>query len=479
MTPGDGTATDPRRHPERIPRPPEAVRWIVQTLEDEGFEAWAVGGAVRDTLLGLPGKDWDLTTSARPERVQRLFRRTVPVGVEHGTVGVLARDGVLYEVTTFRRDVETDGRHAVVAFADSVDEDLARRDFTINSIAWHPLRRELRDPFGGVDDLEAGVVRTVGVAADRFAEDYLRVLRALRFAGRYGMEVHQETWEALVAARGELVRLSPERVREELLKVLGLHTPSAALALYAASGVADVLLPEIVPRGEGADPERAPIGSGSRMLRTGGGGSEPAPLPGMDRWGRTLMVLDALPWDRPLHRLALLLHGAGLPPGDQGRRARVTRALGFLERLRFSNQQLRQVAALVDGAGSPPPAASSTVEFRRFLARTGREPLPALGRIWLAEARVASRVDGVPPGEVVERVRGLRRAARSGDPLALDELALDGRGLIRMGLKPGPRFRPILEHLLECVILDPSRNRREWLEVEVERWIAREGGKDG
>ena len=131
---------------------PEAVRWIVRTLEDAGHPTWVVGGAIRDGLLDVDDEDWDLATRARPPQVRALFKRTVPIGIEHGTVGVLTRGGVMYEVTTFRRDVETFGRRAVVAFADRIEDDLARRDFTINAVAWHPITREVRDPFGGLDD---------------------------------------------------------------------------------------------------------------------------------------------------------------------------------------------------------------------------------------------------------------------------------------------------------------------------------------
>src|SRR5919202_5263011 len=147
--------------------PPETVREIARRLERAGFEAWCVGGAVRDALLGHPHLDWDLATSATPAEVRRLFRRTVPVGLEFGTVGVLDRNGTMHEVTTFRRDVRTDGRHAVVEFGASLDDDLARRDFTINAIAYSPARRTLHDPFGGRQDLARGVVRAVGDAPTR------------------------------------------------------------------------------------------------------------------------------------------------------------------------------------------------------------------------------------------------------------------------------------------------------------------------
>jgi tRNA nucleotidyltransferase/poly(A) polymerase len=158
---------------------PREVRRIAETLEAAGFDTWCVGGAVRDNLLGEVNNDFDLATAARPEDVQRLFTRTIPIGVDHGTVAVLDRHRKPHEVTTFRRDVKTDGRHAVVEFGASIDEDLARRDFTINAIAYHPLESEWRDPYDGHRDLERGVLRSVGDPSQRFREDYLRILRAL------------------------------------------------------------------------------------------------------------------------------------------------------------------------------------------------------------------------------------------------------------------------------------------------------------
>jgi tRNA nucleotidyltransferase (CCA-adding enzyme) len=228
-----------------LPSAPPAVRWIARTLEEAGHETWAVGGAVRDVLMGRPSGDWDLATHATPKEVRRLFKRTVPIGVEHGTIGVLARDGTMYEVTTFRRDVETDGRHAIVSFAETIQEDLARRDFTVNAIAWHPLREELLDPFDGVGDLDRSVLRTVGEPAERFREDYLRILRALRFAGLFTLEIEEPTWEALCSLVGHLKTLSAERIREELLKILNADPdPTRSLSLYGSSRVLAVLYPD-------------------------------------------------------------------------------------------------------------------------------------------------------------------------------------------------------------------------------------------
>src|SRR5688572_2734986 len=202
----------------RRPNAPEGVRRIVERLEKAGFEAWGVGGAIRDGLLGHDDLDWDVATSAKPPEVRRLFRRTVPVGIEFGTVGVLDEAGVMHEVTTFRRDVQTDGRHAVVEFGASLEDDLARRDFTINAIAYSPTTGEIRDPFAGQRDLEQRVVRAVGVPDDRMREDRLRALRAIRFAARLGFVIEPATWGAIVRSAPHLGRLSRERVKQEIEK---------------------------------------------------------------------------------------------------------------------------------------------------------------------------------------------------------------------------------------------------------------------
>jgi tRNA nucleotidyltransferase (CCA-adding enzyme) len=225
---------------------PEPILHIARSLDHAGFEAWCVGGSLRDRLLGQPQSDFDIATSATPEEVQRLFPRTVAVGVKYGTVGVLDRDRVLHEVTTFRRDVSTDGRHAVVQYGVSLDDDLARRDFTINAIAYHPLRHEWRDPFSGKQDLEGRLIRAVGNPAQRFAEDYLRILRALRFSARFEFAIDPETWRAAQAAAPGLKQLSAERVRDEWFK--GLQTARSVLqfaSLWREAGAASAWIPEL------------------------------------------------------------------------------------------------------------------------------------------------------------------------------------------------------------------------------------------
>jgi tRNA nucleotidyltransferase (CCA-adding enzyme) len=233
---------------DQLPIPAEVVR-IAKRLEDAGHETWCVGGAIRDNLLGLANHDFDLATAAPPQDVQKLFKRTVPVGVEHGTVAVLDGEGKPHEVTTFRKDVTTD------AFGVSLQDDLARRDFTINAIAYHPLTHEWCDPFGGEADLEKKTIRAVGDPNWRFQEDYLRILRALRFSARFDFRIHPRTKEAAAANIQGLAQLSAERVRDEWWK--GIRTAgrvSRLVALWRDTGAARIWLPEI---GKPGDDDRA------------------------------------------------------------------------------------------------------------------------------------------------------------------------------------------------------------------------------
>jgi tRNA nucleotidyltransferase (CCA-adding enzyme) len=425
------------------------VRWIVRTLESAGYETWAVGGAIRDAFLRIEHEDWDLATAARPDRVRQLFKRTVPIGVDHGTVGILARDGTLYEVTTFRRDVQTFGRHAVVEFADHVDDDLARRDFTINAMAWHPLREELKDPFEGLEDLERGRLRTVGEPADRFSEDYLRVLRALRFAGRYRLEADAATWQALCQAVEHLPRLSAERIRDELMKVLALDPqPSGALSLLAASGALSTLVPELDHKLDAA-------------------GTAPE-----DPWTVGVLAADLLPMVRPLLRLGAVLQGVGKVGAAQ-----------VLLRLRFSNAEARDVSELVDALERGPGAAEAEA-VRRWLARIGPNRLTDWARVEAARARVRAARGGAPPEPGLPEVwRISRRELRGGAPLNVDALAIGGRDLMGLGLRPGPAFGRILAALLDRALADPTLNTPDRLlamaeELAEEESAEPDGGGD-
>nr|MBA2626624.1 CCA tRNA nucleotidyltransferase [Gemmatimonadales bacterium] len=311
--------------PGTVPVPPQVLE-IVRTLTAAGHEAWCVGGALRDALLGQPEADFDVATSATPDQVRRLFARTIAVGEQYGTIGVLDRDRVLHEVTTFRRDVSTDGRHAVVAFGVSLEDDLARRDFTINALAFQPLTGEWRDPFGGAADLALGRVRAVGRADERFREDYLRILRAVRFAARYALTIEPDTWHAALAAAPGLAHLSAERVRDEWFK--GLRSARSVLALaelWRDVGAADIWLPELR------------LGTMHRRAPLAGAADE---------------SLSALPRDPVLLTVALMPN-----------------APAVLRRLKASNAEIARAAALV--SASLPPLSGEPAAVRHWLARAG------------------------------------------------------------------------------------------------------------
>jgi len=434
-----------RQSPDlRPPQPPEGVIELTRDLERNGFEAWCVGGAVRDALLGHAHLDWDLATDATPDEVRRIFgrKRTIPVGIDFGTVGVLDRAGVMHEVTTFRRDVRTDGRHAVVEFGASLDEDLARRDFTVNAIAFSPSRGELRDPFGGRDDLARGVVRAVGEPRERMREDRLRALRGIRFASRFGFELDAATWEAIRGSAPHLTRLSAERVKQELDKTMEqIVRPSAALKLWRESGAAAVLLPELSAASEEA------------LLAT-----DYAAQPGLHRRP-----------GRRVTRLAVLF-------SDTDPRSMLKTAT----RLRFSKHEAQWISGLLEVWSALGPEIEQALirgepdsrTIRRWVARIGRVRLHAFYR--LAEARWEARRqlgqgDRAPAAQAVHSVyrRSLRAALR--EPVDTRDLAIDGDDLRKEGIAPGPRLGMILDRLLDWVIEDPSRNVRETLLDEARR----------
>ena len=420
--------------------PPAALVQIAERLESAGCQAWAVGGAIRDAILERPRADWDLATDARPEEVCELFRRTVPLGLDHGTVGVLGQDDSMYEVTTFRLDVETDGRHAVVEFATEIEDDLARRDFTINAIAWRPATQELRDPYRGIDDLKAGVLRAVGEPSGRFAEDYLRVLRAFRFAGVSDLEIEPETLSALREAVVHLDRLSAERVREELLKVLSADVPSRSLRMYADFGALEGWYPEIAPAAAG------------------------------HAWAEALEAIDALRPHRAFLRVVRLLLCAG---GDLDESAEKAEAL--LRRLKFSNAEIRRGTHLVAHYRPLVHPADGSASIREWLATVGTEFSRDLFRLHFAAARGAGSGDaeralvytwGRVHDEIVER-----------SPVTVGQLAVDGTDLLELGLPGGPLVGLMLEELLAQVIEAPDRNDRDVL-LESARELIELGGLD-
>ena len=392
---------------------PRGVREVCRTLAGAGETAWVVGGCLRDILRGRVPRDWDIATTARPERVLGLFRRVVPTGIAHGTVTVLMGDESI-EVTTLRGEGSySDGRRPdSVEFLDDIADDLSRRDFTINAMAWDPASGALHDPFGGRVDLRAGVIRAVGDPGRRFAEDGLRVLRAARFAATLGFAVEPATREAARAAAAMLERVSAERKREELVRMLLAPDPTPGLTVLLGSGMAPwVLSPlgeEIAARGEEVA-ERA-------VVRVAAAASLPV-------------------------RLAALLFETSL-----------SSAIPWLWEMRCDRDTRRRVALLLEaGPGAIAGEEQTPAVVRRRLSRMGRAAAPDLLELVAAQEAVGGPCAFLPVARAV---------LDAGDPLWNDDLALGGNELMSLlGIGPGPDVGRILSALLDHVFEHPGDNR--------------------
>ncbi|MGV3708366.1 MAG: CCA tRNA nucleotidyltransferase [Gemmatimonas sp.] len=418
----------------------------MRKLRDAGYESWCVGGAVRDAILGIRNQDWDIATAAEPRVVQRMFRKTIPLGVEFGTVGVKDHLGVVHEVTTFRRDVQNDGRHAVVEFGASFVEDLKRRDFTINAIAYDPIDRTLFDPFDGQQDLARGLVRAVGVPLERFVEDRLRVLRAIRFAARFGFAIEPTTWDAMVASGPHLGRLSAERIKQEIDKTLEQAArPSEAFALWKRCGAFDTLIPSL-------------SNVSSALLHAVD--LQPRPTKAMST--PRFMVRRQL-------RLATLFSDCS-----------AAEAVTSLRQLRASKAEIAHVGALVERWQKlRQPMAEALLRLqvppdallRRLAADIGRLLVRDFMRLawarWSADRAAGHAM--VPSPESVHQLYRRLIVIAWNDAIELADLAIDGDDLRSLGIPAGPHMGRILNTLLNTVVEHPEMNTREFLQPAAQR----------
>lgn len=389
---------------------PYEVEWVIGKIRDAGYEAFAVGGCVRDTLLGRTPEDWDVTTSARPEVVKAIFERTVDTGLQHGTVTVLKnRKG--YEVTTYRIDGEYhDGRHPdSVEFTPNLLEDLKRRDFTINAMAYSH-ETGIVDEFGGMEDLKAGIVRCVGRPEDRFTEDALRLLRALRFSAQLGFEIEESTYAAIKTIAPNLAKVSKERVQAELTKLLLSAHPERILLLKETG-----LSAQIVP---GFDAVFAPA---------------------------LFSKLSQLPAEKSLRWAGFLLCQS------------TKQAETVLKGLKMDNETIGNVSRMIEGAKETLPLEKPAV--RRAMSRY--TPYQLEGALKLKELM------GSPVAGEIRRLR--EEIIRDGDCVSLKDLAVKGRDLLEAGVERGPMVGEILNHLFDLVLLYPEKNDRELLLKEVRR----------
>lgn len=403
---------------ERIP---EQVFRLCSTLRADGHHAWIVGGCIRDLLMGRAVNDWDIATTAHPPQVRTLFRRTIPTGIAHGTVMVMiGKQG--YEVTTLRGEGSySDGRRPDhVDFVDDIEQDLARRDFTINAMAYDVQKRELVDPWGGLTDLDRRLIRAVGVARERFGEDGLRPLRAARFCSTLEFELESGTEAAIRPSLDTFRKVSAERVHEEWRKALRAPRPSLAFRVMRRTGLLEVTC--------------APLASDDESM-----------------FASALDAVDRAEPD-PTFRLALLLGGAK-PPGPMH-----TWADGWLRDLRCSNQERKFVLFLLKHRNLPEELMRSGTEVvvRRWLSSVATGPL---GRDGIEEVLRAAQARG-------QDVAGLRPRVRfvleSGVPLSISELPVSGDDLLAAsGERAGRWIGEVLGQLLDEVLEDPTFADRE------------------
>lgn len=437
---------------------PDKAKRVVNTIQAAGFEAYVVGGCVRDSILGRQPQDWDITTSAKPEQVKALFPRTIDTGLQHGTVTVMQdREG--FEVTTYRIDGEyEDSRHPKeVVFTPNLEEDLKRRDFTINAMAYNE-EKGLVDIFGGMEDIRLGRIRCVGRAEERFGEDALRMLRAIRFSAQLGYEIDEETQQGIRRLAPTLKNISAERIQTELVKMLVSPHPDYLRTAYDM-GVTKIFFPEF-----------------DRAMET----EQHHPHHMYSVGEHILHSLAYVPADKVL-RLTMLLHDIGKPDtltiDEQGithfynhERLSAEMAKMILRRLKFDNDTINMVYKLVmyhDYGNSVEPTLQIV---RRAMNKIGEDAFPALFQVKYADMMAQS---DYLRDEKLKRLENWRQLyaeiCEKQQCVSLKSLAVTGSDLIAAGMKPGRELGDVLQKLLQLVLDDPACNTKEKLLSEAKR----------
>lgn len=440
---------------------PEEVRELCARLAEHGHRSWIVGGCVRDELLAeargddsTQRNDWDIATSARPEQVMRLFRRVIPTGLQHGTVTVLLPSGQ-YEVTTLRGETTyTDGRRPdAVYFVDDIADDLARRDFTVNAIAYDVMADRLIDPFAGLEDLERRVLRAVREPSERFAEDGLRVLRAARFTATLELELEPQTAAAIRPSLSSYRKVSAERVRDEWQKTMKAKRPSRAFEVMREHGILEISAPELL---ESVDCQQNKYHA-------------------FDVWTHAMHCLDACPAE-PVLRVAGLLHDVGKPRSRafssktndytfyEHDRIGAEMADPLLARLRFSNEERVRIVSLIRHHILCYDETWSDAAVRRWVKRVGPELVKDLYALGHADVMAKGKDASDDLARLAALEAHVGRILSTGAALSVRDLAVDGNVLMtELGIAPGRALGDMLKQLLEDVIEDPGRNQRDEL----------------
>ena len=438
---------------------PDKVKTIIDRFEDEGFEAYIVGGCVRDSVLGKTPNDWDITTNAKPEQIKALFGRTLDIGIKHGTV-VVMMGGEGFEVTTYRIDGNySDGRHPdSVSFTSDLREDLRRRDFTINAMAYSD-RTGIIDIFGGMDDIDKHLVRAVGNPAERFDEDALRILRAVRFAAKLGYDIEENTRAEASRLAPSLAKISAERIREELQKIILSDHPDKIRDAYLM-GITAQVLPEwdIMMECKQNTPHH--------YLTVG---------------EHTICALEDCVCsdstlsedDRKVLRLAILLHDSGKPAMKTTDEDGVDHfkmhpdkseeiALSVLRRLKYDNDTIAKVRKLVKYHDYRPKLTEYKV--RRLIVDVGVTLMPLLMLVKEVDLRAHSNYQMDEKRAELDGLEELYDAViKSGDCLSLKEMKVTGKDLIEAGIPKGVMMGEVLDRLFDAVLEDPRKNEKEIL----------------
>ena len=440
----------------KIPAPAEE---ILTKLNDNGYEAYVVGGCVRDMILGREPGDWDITTSALPEQVKQVFRRTVDTGIQHGTVTVMMGDEG-YEVTTYRIDGEyADGRHPdSVTFTPSLTEDLKRRDFTINAMAYNG-NTGLVDEFGGMDDLDRGIIRCVGEPMDRFSEDALRILRAIRFSAQLGFTIEGCTYEAIRAIAPNMVHVSKERIQVELTKLLLSPNPGhinmvyeTGISPYVSETFHKVYCREEdggldegkqVERDDGPRPECAdrqrPEGENGRQVER--------------EDGKPFFVIPAIPAQvPPVRHMRWAAFLRKCPPDE---------AVRILKDLKLDNDTINRVRTLVSWQDYR--LGPDKYSIRTAMSRMEPDLFDDLLDFRMCLAQIESEGNKTCQEHLAHTAMLVDEIRRDGDCISLKTLAVGGNDIIKAGVKPGKEVGLALARLLEMVLEEPGRNTKEYL----------------
>lgn len=445
---------------------PDILKKMNEIFAQHGYKAYLVGGAVRDMLMGKEPHDWDVTTDATPEQVMSIFRKVIPTGIAHGTVTVHFMKNEI-EVTTFRTESDySDGRHPdKVEYTGNIEEDLSRRDFTINAIASYLGDGTITDPFHGRDDIKRKVIRTVGNPLERFSEDGLRPVRAVRFSAQLGFEIERETLKAI--SEPEILKktsgISLERFRDELLKLMKAEKPSTGLKLMEESGILDIFIPEFKKC-------RGCIQGDFRGYHQ------------FDVLDHLFYACDGAPASKQNVRLAALFHDIGkpdvkrvipTPQGDQftfynheAKSQQITKEILF--RLKFSNAEIANICHLVVNHMFNYTQDWTDAAVRRFLAKIQAENLEDLYDLRLADIYGMNNApvrgqDSRTIALLNELKDRISKETEKNSVLSLKQLAVNGKDLMKNGISAGKDLGFVLNQLLETVLEDPSQNEKEQL----------------